>query len=136
MKFRPAAIALVLGLASLAASASPAGATEGKYQRIISFQHKQDLFYNFYEGPNPSGTAAGMYVSPRPVPAHVGHTYTTYQPFMPHEYMYRHTRSHYTYNPGAGWTRAKVRYRTHGLYLDHWWHNMKGPTVVGKLWMH
>jgi hypothetical protein len=66
-----------------------------------------------------------MYVSPRPVPPHVGHTYTTYQPFMPHEYLYHHHRSHYTYNPCAGWTRAKVRYNTHGLWLDHWWHSLK-----------
>ena len=53
-----------------------------------------------------------MYVSPLPVPANVGHTYTTYQPFMPHEYMYNHQRSYYTYNRGAGWTRTNVRYGT------------------------
>jgi hypothetical protein len=58
MKFRPVPVALLLGLTVFAASASPAGAVEGMYKRIISFQHKQDLFYNFYEGPNPSGTAA------------------------------------------------------------------------------
>src|SRR5262245_25310574 len=115
MSFRPIAIAIVaVGLAAGAFSARPAQA----WNRIISFQGKQDLFYNFYEGPDPSGTAAGMYVSPRPVPAYVGHTYTTYQPLMPHEYLYRHTRSHYAHVPGAGWSRAKVRYRTGGLRLD------------------
>ena len=30
-----------------------------------------------------------MYVSPLPVPPNVGHTYVTYQPFMPHEYTVR-----------------------------------------------
>jgi hypothetical protein len=100
--------------------------TEGLYKRVISYQSKQDLFYNAYEGPNPSGTATAMYISPRPVPPNVGHTYTTYQPFMPHEYLYRHTRSHYAYEPGAGWSRAKIRYRTHGLWLDHWWWIVKG----------
>jgi hypothetical protein len=49
---------------------------------------------------------------------HVGHTYTTYQPLMPHEYLYRHTRSHYAYVPGAGWSRAKIRYRTYGLGIQ------------------
>ena len=37
---------------------------------------------------------------------------STYQPFMPHEYMYKHERSYYTYNPGAGWRRTNVRYGT------------------------
>lgn len=107
-------------IAALAAVsvASTASAVEGLYKRSISYQSKQDVFYNVYEGPNPSGVTAGAYVSPRPVPPSVGHTYTTYQPYMPHEYMYRHTRSHYAYAPGAGWSRAKVRYRTYGLRLD------------------
>jgi hypothetical protein len=117
MSIRITAMAVLV--AGAAASFGPeARATEGLYKRVISYQNKQDLFYNFYEGPNPSGVPVGMYPSPRPVPPFVGHTYTTYQPFMPHEYLYRHTRSHYAYNPGAGWTRAKIRYRTAGLRLD------------------
>ncbi len=116
MSLRPVSIALVaVGLAAGALGARSAQA----WERVISYQGKQDLFYNFYEGPDPSGTAAGMYISPRPVPPHVGHTYTTYQPLMPHEYMYRHTRTNYAHVPGAGWSRAKVRYRTYGLNLDH-----------------
>ena len=63
---------------------------------MISYQDKRDLFANYYVGPQPSGTAAQMYVSPQPVPANVGHTYTTYQPLMPHEYpQYKH-HSHAT----------------------------------------
>lgn len=99
---------------------------EGCYKRCISYQNKNDLFYNYYEGPNPSGTAAQMYVSPLPVPAHVGHTYVTYQPLMPHEFMYKHCRSHYAHTPGAGWSRAKIRYHTYGLRLQdicHIWSN-------------
>ena len=103
---------------------STAHAGEGPYRKTISYQSKNDLFYNFYEGPNPSGATAGMYVSPLPVPPHVGHTYFTYQPLMPHEYLYRHTRSHYSYQPCAGWSRAKVRYRTYGLRLDDLWHHL------------
>jgi len=109
--------AIVAGLIALCMGVE-VRATEGLYKRTISYQNKQDLFYNFYEGPNPSGVPVAMYPSPRPVPAFVGHTYTTYQPFMPHEYLYRHTRSHYAYTPGAGWTRAKIRYRTYGLRLQ------------------
>jgi len=98
---------------------------EGRWQRIISYQDKNDLFYNYQVGPNPSGTAAQMYVSPMPVPANVGHTYTTYQPYMPHEYLYKHKRSHYAYTPGCGWTRAKVRYGTRGLRLQDIWHDLQ-----------
>jgi hypothetical protein len=50
-----------------------------------------------------------MYVAPRPVPANVGHTYITYQPLMPHEFMYKHHRTyHQYYDGGRGLTRAKV----------------------------
>ena len=105
-------------------SAEEAEAIEGLWKRHISYQSKNDLFYNFYEGPNPSGAATRMYISPQPVPPHVGHTYTTYQPLMPHEYLYRHTRSHYAYAPGCGWTRSKVRYRTCGLRLQDICHDI------------
>ena len=118
MNIRVTALALT-AVISAALLAMPAGATEGLYKRTISYQSKQDLFYNNYEGPDPSGTTAALYISPRPVPPFVGHTYVPYQPFMPHEYMYRHTRTHYAYNPGAGWSRAKVRYHTGGLRIDH-----------------
>lgn len=105
-------------LACLAATA--ASAVEGwNGYRTLSQQRPNDLFYNHYVGPSPSGTAAQQYVSPLPVPAHVGHTYTTYQPLMPHEYMYKHHRSWCTYHPGAGWTRTKARYHTGGTLLNH-----------------
>jgi hypothetical protein len=82
-------------------------------KRHISYQQQKDLFYNYYAQPGPyNGAAAQMYISPRPTPAHVGHTYVTYQPFMPHEYLYKHDRAYYTYNPGAGWRRTNVRYGT------------------------
>jgi hypothetical protein len=41
--------------------------------------------------------------------------------------MYRHTRSHYAHVPGAGWSRAKVRYRTFGLQLDDFVWDLNGP---------
>jgi hypothetical protein len=111
--------AVLLGMSLTGATTR---AAEGHWQRVITYQDKRDLFANYYVGPQPSGTAAQMYVSPLPVPANVGHTYVTYQPLMPHEYMYKHTRSHYAYTPGAGWYRSKVRWRTCGLYLQDFGH--------------
>jgi len=119
---RLAAVAAIL--AGVLPSAPAAQAAEGTWQRVISYQDKRDLFANYYVGPCPSGAAAQMYVSPLPVPANVGHTYTTYQPLMPHEYLYRHTRSHYAYTPGAGWYRSKIRYRTFGLRLQDIGHSL------------
>lgn len=130
MSTRTQAMALAAAVLSTVVVAPSASAVEGAWKRTISYQNKQDLFANYYEGPNPSGTATAMYVSPRPVPVHVGHTYTTYQPWMPHEYLYRHTRSHYAHHPGCGWSRAKIRYRTHGLWLDHWWWMAKGDLCL------
>ncbi len=115
--------ALIAGLWQCDCSARD---VEGRWKRVISYQSKKDLFANYQVGPNPSGTAAQMYVSPLPVPAHVGHTYTTYQPLMPHEYLYKHTRSHYAHQPGAGWSRSKIRYRTYGLRLQDVFHNLSG----------
>lgn len=70
-----------------------------------------DLFYNFYAHGPCGGYPAQMYVSPKPVPPHVGHTYITYQPLMPHEFMYKHHRTyHQYYDGGRGLTRAKVIY--------------------------
>jgi hypothetical protein len=55
-----------------------------------------DVFYNFYVPPVPAGGSPGMgaqlYVAPRPVPPRVGHTWHTYPPFMPHEFLYKHRR--------------------------------------------
>ena len=95
-------------------------------KRRISYQQQKDLFYNYYVGPGPSGTTAQLYESPLPTPAFVGQTYVTYQPFMPHEYLYRHKRSYYTYNCGAGWTRTKVRYSTGGGLIQHWLFGLYG----------
>jgi len=111
-------------LVSVWQSCQTVQAKEGRWKRKISYQDKNDLFANYQVGPQPSGTAAQMYVSPLPTPPYVGHTYTTYQPLMPHENLYKHTRSHYAYVQGSGWTRSKVRYRTRGLRLQDMLHNL------------
>ncbi|QDV43502.1 hypothetical protein Enr13x_33590 [Stieleria neptunia] len=70
-----------------------------------------DLFYNFYSGGNCNTANAQMYVSPVPVPHFVGHTFNTYQPLYPHEFLYKHKdRYHNNYDDGRGINRTKVRY--------------------------
>ena len=103
-------------------------------QRRISYQQQKDLFYNYYAQPGPyNGAAAQMYTCPRPVPAHAGHTWVTYQPFMPHEFMYKHKRAYYTHNPGAGWRRTNVRYSTFGLRTQSWWSDLRFP-MSNNVW--
>ncbi len=111
-------------LACFSASCQMTEAKEGRWKKRIGYQSKNDLFANYQVGPSPSGTASQMYVSPLPVPANVGHTYITYQPLMPHEYLYKHTHSNYAHVPGSGWSRSKVRYRTRGLNLQNFMHGL------------
>jgi hypothetical protein len=67
--------------------------------------------YNYYVHPGEAGVVgAQLYLSPRPTPPLVGHTYVTYPPLMPHEFLYQHHRVYNTYNPGSGWTRTRVRW--------------------------
>jgi len=66
-----------------------------------SVQAQNHLFPQYYTQ-GASQTTAGIYPAPHWVPVHVGHTYNTYQPLMPHEMMYQHCRKYTTYygNPG------------------------------------
>lgn len=80
------------------------------------------LFYNFYAPNYCGGVPAQLYIAPRPVPALVGHTYYTYQPLMPHEFTYPHTRTYRKYyDGGRGMTRTKV----------HWYSNPVVSAVKG-----
>ncbi len=84
------------------------------YRRPVVRQIRPgDLFSNYYVGPAcyAGGVPAQLYTSPLPTPPFVGHTYITYEPLMPHEFMYRHKRTYSRHNPGEGWTRTTVRYR-------------------------
>ena len=76
------------------------------------FYGQPDLFYNFYAWPSCTGLGSELYLSPRPVPPHVGHTYFTYQPLYPHEFMYTHHRTyHHYYNGGQGLNRTCVHWK-------------------------
>jgi hypothetical protein len=54
-----------------------------------------DLFYNYYVSGNPPAQA---FLSPRPSPPLVGHTYITYQPLYPNEFLYHHHRTYARYD--------------------------------------
>jgi hypothetical protein len=73
-----------------------------------------DIFYNFYNGPTVygQGTPAQLYISPRPTPPLVGHTWITYPPLMPHEFLYHHHRKYYKYYRNGGFTTSCVKYKT------------------------
>ncbi len=80
--------------------------------RADSPQGAGDLFYNYYVPQGPAGgVPAEMYPSPRPTPPSVGHTYMTYQPLYPQEFLYQHHRVYYRCNPGAGETTTRVSWR-------------------------
>lgn len=97
-----AAAVVVLGLVASSASAQdPYTAPPGP--QLFAQQYSQGM----------GQTTAQMYVAPVPTPAWVGHTYYTYQPFYPHEILYRHTdRYHNYYDGGQGLNRTKAHYST------------------------
>ncbi len=77
------------------ACGSSARASDG----MFAPRPRYDLFYNYYVGPSVNGgQPAQLYVSPRPTPPFVGHTYITYQPLLPHEFLYKHGRIYHRYN--------------------------------------
>ncbi len=95
-----------------------------------------ELFYNFYANPYRNGPSAAMYPAPRPVPPLVGHTYSTYQPFMPHEFLYPHLRVYHFnhggthFNPYVG-TRGNLTNKTTVVWQRGFMR--QGQLPVGKL---
>ncbi len=86
---------LTLALAAVAWSYS--GASTAQASGMHRPQPRYDMFYNYYAGQY-GGQPAQLYISPRPTPPFVGHTFTTYQPLMPHEFLYKHCRLYSRYN--------------------------------------
>ena len=84
----------------------PAACPAGGYHQY----GPSDLFYNYYEPPGCCGVGAEMYPCPRPVPSYVGQTYYTYQPALPQENLYHHTRQYNTYQPCSGWTSTHIQW--------------------------
>lgn len=70
-----------------------------------------DLFPSYWAPAAPGVISAPLYVAPVPTPPYVGHTWVTYQPLYPHEFLYPHSKVYWRKNPQGGWTRVSV----------HWW---------------
>jgi hypothetical protein len=108
---RSSILIVAAGIVALVATAAQAIPINGGVEAPTP-----DVFYNFYVPPVPAGQAPGfgaqLYVAPRPVPPRVGHTWYTYPPFMPHEFLYKHRR-HYVRPAGAMGMRTDVR--------AYWW---------------
>lgn len=109
LRLAASAAAVVVALNWLAARSASA-------QDYCSRGFRPDLFYNYYVAPVPcngfGAMGAQLYVSPRPVPPLVGWTYITYQPLLPHEFLYPHSRVYYTPNgPYAPVTKTHITYR-------------------------
>ncbi|MBN2580527.1 MAG: hypothetical protein JXB10_16195 [Pirellulales bacterium] len=92
---------LVMGFSILSATASAE----------LPYYGSEDLFYNYYVPPVGAGSVgAQMYLCPRPTPPLVGHTYITYQPLMPHEFLWRHRRSYVRNHADGSRTYTRVRW--------------------------
>lgn len=72
----------------------------------------QPLFDNYFTQGNANQANAALYVSPiGNIPGWVGHTYNTYQPLYPDEFLYTHKdKYHSYYDNGAGLNRTKATY--------------------------
>jgi len=90
-----------------------------------------DLFYNFYTQGNCNQANAQMYLSPLPVPPHVGHTFYTYQPMYPHHMLYSHKdRFHRYYDYGRGMNRTRATYYSppvHTAVSNFYWNVLRLP---------
>ena len=71
--------------------------TESSFAQIGQGNLPNPLFSQYTTQGSASTATAGMYPAPHPVPSNVGATYYTYQPLMPHEMMYTHSRNYFNY---------------------------------------
>jgi hypothetical protein len=79
---------------------------------LVRHSTSGDLFFNFYVPPvGPGSVGAKLYPCPRPTPPMVGHTYITYEPLMPSEFLYKHHRKYKTFHEDAPKTRTSVHWR-------------------------
>ena len=84
---------------------------DGSHQAQAQYRTRTsgDLFYNYYvPSVVPGGVGAQLYLCPRPTPPLVGHTYVTYEPLMPHEFLWRHSREYYRQHSDGSCTKTLV----------------------------
>lgn len=110
MVLRGLRVTMVLAALLVALGVAPDGANQACAQGRQ--RTAPNLFYNYYVAPGAcGGVGAQLYLSPLPTPPLVGHTYITYQPLMPHEFLYSHSRTYRRYHPQGGWTRTVVNWK-------------------------
>ncbi len=112
--FRTKIYALILPavFASFLLIGSMPGLIGTAHAQLVRHSAPDDLFHNYYVAPvGPESVGAELYVSPRPTPPMVGHTYITYPPLAPHEFLYKHHRHYRTIHEDAPNTRTSVRWR-------------------------
>ena len=92
---------------------------------------RPDLFYNYYTQGWANRANAQMYLSPLPVPPNVGHTFFTYQPFYPEEYLYWHkNRFHRYYDNGRGMNPTCAKYYSppaRQAFCNLYWNYLRIP---------
>ena len=104
-------IALVIAAASFLAAGSFGSPNQAAAADCGYSVANQALFYTYYIGAGyPGAYPAAMHLCPRPTPPLVGHTFITYQPFHPHEFMYRHHRVYTRRHCHGGTTRTRISY--------------------------
>ncbi len=101
------------GGAPMAGSYTRAGMGSGGMDSFANALGKgtQPLFDNYFTQGNANSAEAALYISPIGVPGWVGHTYNTYQPLYPHQFLYQHhDRYHSYYDDGQGLNRTHAKY--------------------------
>jgi len=69
-----------------------------------------DLFYNYYAPQTGAGggVPTDMYPAPHDTPSPTVQTYYTYQPWLPHEFLYEHNRTYTQFHGPYGMTQTHV----------------------------
>ena len=111
---------VVIALAALPVAGSLDPDTTCQAQVLGRHATPPDLFCNYYvPAGDCGGVPAQLYLSPRPTPPVVGHTYVTYQPLMPHEFLSRHRNTYWSYNSATGvWSRTTAVWRQSWFNVD------------------
>ncbi len=84
-------------LAAVVAAAALSLVADSAMAQIGQGNLPNNLFSQYTTQGGASQATAGLYPAPHPVPRHVGASWYTYQPLMPHEMMYTHSRNYYNY---------------------------------------
>lgn len=120
------------------------GTAAAQAQEYCGNGYPADIARNQYVPGVPCGDAgaigASLYVSPRPVPPMVGHTFITYEGMMPDQLLYQHHRTYYRpHGPYGGVTKTNINwgYKSHlhpfGLYHD-WGYHFSGLHEKLRIW--